>query len=177
MIRTINKIIIWIASLLISVSCIDLSPFYSRYAKTADINDATFEVSNQTGRDIVYRHVSYIGSFSLYSIPEERSVIECTIPSGKTEVVGYSYWKYNKIPNDNLESLFNSIYVGEVKDDTGVTILNDENQVLVSWKPGDEKEFNIFDASHWTASKTIDGEHNEYIHYKWSIVLNDSAIK
>ena len=67
--------------------------------------------------------------------------------------------------------------MGEVKDDTGVTILNDENQVLVSWKPGDEKEFNIFDASHWTASKTIDGEHNEYIHYKWSIVLNDSAIK
>lgn len=174
MIRTINKIIIWIASLLISVSCIDLSPFYSRYAKTADINDATFEISNQTGRDIVYRHVSYIGSFSLYSLPDERSVIECTIPSGKTEVVGYSYWKYNKISNANLETLFNSIYVGEIKADTEVTVLDKDRLVLASWKPGDEKEFNIFDAARWTGSKTVDGEYN---HYNWSIVLNELSLK
>ena len=175
--RTTNKILIWTASLLISVSCIDLSPLFSRYSNIVDVHDATFEISNQTGRDIVYRHVSYIGSFSLYSLPEERSVIERTIPSGKTEVVGYSYWKYNKIPNDNLDALFESIYVGEVKADTEVTILDDGNQVLVSWKPGDEKEFNIFDASRWTGSKTIDGEFNEYYHYKWSLVLKDSALK
>ncbi len=176
--RTINRFLLLILSLVSLVSCTEL--WHSGYAelfyyKNTVVFDATFELSNETGQDLFYRHVYNYKSPNDANTSGEKRVIECAIPSGASVVVGYSYWKYHFIHVEKNDEVFRLLYEGAISNDTRVDLFDSDSTLIISWKPQQgSSTFNIFDPSCWSYSKKKDGD---FRHLKWSLVLDNTIVR
>lgn len=136
---------------------------------------ATFEVTNNLGQDIVYRHTyhRFVREYGPFTI-------ECFIGSGETEEVGLSYWKYLRFDATDPKYVFEQIYIGDVKEDSKIEIISaSSGEVLATWTPGGESSNNsLYHYEKWSCIKEqYEDDTNIYTVFKWSSTLNKTDLQ
>lgn len=140
---------------------------------------ATFEVTNNLGQDIVYRH-TYHSFMREYHYVTGPFTIECFIGSGETEEVGLSYWKYLRFDATDPKYVFEQIYIGDVKEDSKIEIISaSSGAVLATWTPrGKASKKNLYHYKKWSCTKEqYEDDTNIYTVFKWSSTLNKTDLQ